>query len=198
MHVFRNGGGFGTTFAELSYRFDPDAASQILKGNAMRIVVGSLVVGLVLLASLQLFSPPGPTVTAGEDKAGRVAAAQDDEASDSPLAAFMHAKLDASNRILEGLVTDEMKKVQSGADELLQMSDAEQWRASNDMLYLQHSRTFRESVVSLRDKAGKGSVDGVALAWMDVTLNCIRCHEWVRNVMVAEGATLSDGLLDGR
>jgi len=103
-----------------------------------------------------------------------------------PLNDFMRRKLHASNQILEGLVTDRMSIVESGAKLLLEMSDAEQWRASNDALYLQFSRTFRDSVETLIDKAERKSIDGVALAWMDVTMNCIQCHEWVRNVMVAD------------
>lgn len=173
-----------------------NSMSRLRKGSAMKFVVGSLICGVLVFACLQVVSPPGPTAVAADDtNSSTLAVADDSRQPDESLSAFMHTKLDASNRILEGLVTDEMKKVRSGADQLLQMSEAAQWRASNDMLYLQYSRTFRESVVALRDKAGQGSVDGVALSWMDVTLNCIRCHEWVRNVMVAEGRPISEGLL---
>ena len=163
----------------------------------MRIVACMFGLGLLLIVSLPAISPQSPLVVADEANSGVDEAAATPQERDSPLSGFMHAKLDASNRILEGLVIDDMRKVKSGADELLQMSDAEQWRASNDMLYLQHSRTFRESVTALREKAGRGSIDGVALAWMDVTLNCIRCHEWVRNVMIAEGESIPTGLLRG-
>ncbi len=161
----------------------------------MRIVACLLGCGLLSVVCFMAVSEREPAVAAGGQQAETRSLSQADQEASSELGEFMHAKLDASNRILEGLVTDQMKKVKSGADELLQMSDAEQWRASNDMLYLQHSRTFRESVIALREKAGRGSVDGVALAWMDVTLNCIRCHEWVRNVLVAEGESVPLGLL---
>jgi hypothetical protein len=98
----------------------------------------------------------------------------------------MRMKLDASNRILEGLVVDDLKLVVKGSEALLKMSAAEKWRASNDMMYLQHSRDFRRSVETLRNKAKKQSIDGAALAWVDVTMSCIQCHEWVRNVLVAD------------
>lgn len=163
----------------------------------MRIVACLFGLGLLLIVSLPAISPQSPLAVADEPKAAVDVVATAPQDTESPLSGFMHAKLDASNRILEGLVIDNMKKVKSGADALLQMSDAEQWRASNDMLYLQHSRTFRESVTALQEKAGRGSVDGVALAWMDVTLNCIRCHEWVRNVMIADGESIPTGLLRG-
>jgi hypothetical protein len=102
------------------------------------------------------------------------------------LSEFMRKKLDASNGILEGLVTDDLRMVSNACDALLNMSTAEKWRASNDMMYLQHSEEFRNSVKHLRDKADGASIDGAALAWVDVTMNCIQCHEWVRNVMIAD------------
>ena len=66
------------------------------------------------------------------------------------------------------------------------MSEAESWRATNDMMYMQHSREFRNSVEALLGKAKKKSPDGLALAWLDVTLECIKCHEWVRDTMLAD------------
>lgn len=121
-----------------------------------------------------------------------VVAIPDDHVDDkTPLQRFMREKLNASNSILEGLVTDDMQAVTEGANDLLKISHAEQWRTSTDMLYLQHSKTYRMSVRALQDKARKKSADGVALAWMDVTLDCIRCHEWVRNVMIADVPDLS-------
>lgn len=104
------------------------------------------------------------------------------------LSKFMRQKLSTSNGILEGLVTDDLKKVDEGAEKLLEMSDAERWRASNDMMYMHHSREFRRRVETMQDKAKKKSTDGVALAWIDVTMSCIRCHEWVRDTMLADGA----------
>lgn len=112
------------------------------------------------------------------------------------LSDFMRKKLHASNLILEGLVTDRLAMVESGAKVLLDMSDAEQWRASNDALYLQYSRAFHDSVETLIEKAERKSIDGVALAWMDVTMNCVQCHEWVRNVMIADNLDALQPSLD--
>ena len=99
---------------------------------------------------------------------------------------FMQRKLASSTLILEGLVTDTPGKISRGASELLRMSEEEKWRASNDMMYLQHSREFRDSVRKLQAKAKDGSLDGAALAWIDVTMSCISCHDWVRDVLVVD------------
>lgn len=113
-----------------------------------------------------------------------ISAKQDEEATE--LSNFMRQKLSASNQILEGLVTDDLSKVDLGAEKLLKMSDAEHWRASNDMMYMNHSRQFRRSVETMRDKAKRKSIDGAALAWIDVTMSCIRCHEWVRDTILVD------------
>ncbi len=123
-------------------------------------------------------------VNAQQQPPGQRAPRDPDEQTE--LSKFMRKKLASSNQILEGLVTDDMTQVEKGADELLKMSDAEHWRASNDMMYLHHSRVFRNSVDLMRDKAEKRSIDGVALAWMDVTMSCIKCHEWVRDTLIAD------------
>ncbi|MCR9201234.1 MAG: hypothetical protein NXI04_21545 [Planctomycetaceae bacterium] len=102
----------------------------------------------------------------------------------SPLARFMRKKLGASNLILEGLCVDNMAKIEKGVGQLLDMSDEERWRVSNDVLYLNHSREFRRAVLNLKEKAAASSSDGVALAWIDVTMNCIRCHSWVRDTII--------------
>lgn len=116
-----------------------------------------------------------------------IAAAQQD---DQPaLRAFMRQKLDASNKILEGLVTDQLQMVEEGADTLLQMSREEKWRASNDMLYRRYSTEFIDAVSDMRNKAKAQSIDGTSLAWINSTMTCLKCHEWVRNTIVAGKST---------
>jgi len=112
---------------------------------------------------------------------------KDDEKRERrPLSEFMEQKLNASSMILRGLMVDDMEMVENHADQLLKMSHEEKWRASNDMMYLQHSTQFRHAVDSLREKAGKKSIDGASLAWVNVTMSCIQCHQWVRNMVLAD------------
>ena len=123
----------------------------------------------------------------------------DEKIPPSPLVKFMRTKLGASNLILEGLCMDDMAKIEKGVGRLLEMSDEERWRVSNDVLYLNHSREFRRAVLTLKEKAADGNTDGVALAWIDVTMNCVRCHSWVRDTIVvdglpAAGPTAAEGL----
>lgn len=117
-------------------------------------------------------------------KGEALAQKKDDEPA---LRAFMRLKLDASNKILEGLCTDDLSMVVEGSDVLLKMSKEEKWRASNDMLYRRYSTEFTDAVSDLREKAVEQSVDGASLAWINATMKCLKCHEWVRNTIIADG-----------
>lgn len=150
--------------------------------------VTALIAFLGVVSFYFLLQPESPRVVAHQNQE-KPADEKQDEAEESVtrlLKDFMQKKLASSNLILKGLVTDELTLVSKGADELLSMSRQEKWRASTDMMYLQHSQEFRRSVESLKAKAEKQSIDGAALAWMDVTMNCIQCHQWVRDVMIAD------------
>jgi len=98
---------------------------------------------------------------------------------------FMRAKLDASNQVLEGLVTNHFGQIAQGAKKLRQMSDAEEWRVSNDAMYRQHSAEFRRIVQSLEKSAREEKLDTAAVNWIEATMSCIECHKHVRAVLMA-------------
>ncbi|GIX05346.1 MAG: hypothetical protein KatS3mg114_1215 [Planctomycetaceae bacterium] len=102
-----------------------------------------------------------------------------------PLRDFMRKKLGASHKILEGLTTEDESLVIAGADELLQISRAEQWRISQDVLYRQFSDEFQRHARQLRDAAEKQRFDEIALQWMATTMSCIECHKFVRGMRIA-------------
>jgi hypothetical protein len=105
---------------------------------------------------------------------------------DLPLREFMRKKLDASNKVLEGLVLEDAALVKEGAHALTEMSTAEKWRVSNDAMYRQFSGEFRRITQQLEEAAAKENLDQAALQWMDTTLSCIECHRYVRTVLVTE------------
>jgi hypothetical protein len=113
--------------------------------------------------------------------------------TDIPLREFMRAKLQSSNKILEGLVTDDPALVQKGAEELNALSNAERWRVSNDAMYRQFSGEFRRITQQLIDAGEKKNMDQAALKWVDATMSCIECHRFVRGIMIADDAPPATG-----
>ena len=102
-------------------------------------------------------------------------------------AVFMRGKLDASNQILEGLVTEDSKLIAKGAKILVEMSAAEKWQVRHDPMYKQHSGDFQQSAKKLLESAEQENFDAVALKWIDTTLKCIECHKFVRGTRIANG-----------
>lgn len=98
---------------------------------------------------------------------------------------FMRKKLSASNLILEGLTTDDLDLVKTGARQLHELSSAERWRVSNDPIYRQFSGEFREITQQVIKAAEDGNSDRVAMKWMDATISCLDCHRFVRGMHVA-------------
>ena len=150
------------------------------------ILCSSLVVGWVGFHNEEATRADESSTTSAEKAKNRDDDSSEKDSDRTELGDFMRQKLESSNQILEGLVTNDFELVTDSCDELLEMSEAESWRATNDMMYMQHSREFRNSVRALRAKSKKKSPDGSALAWLDVTLECIKCHEWVRDTMLAD------------
>lgn len=104
---------------------------------------------------------------------------------------FMRRKLDASNRILEGLATEDSRLVKTGAEALSTMCEAEEWRVSKDVMYRQFSNDFQRGTKLLADAAQAGDLDKALVRWMDVTIQCIDCHKFVRDKLIAEPAPKS-------
>ena len=57
--------------------------------------------------------------------------------------------------------------------------------ASNDPVYLQHSGDFRRIVDKRMKKAADDNLEACALVWLDVTMSCLECHEFMRCILVA-------------
>ena len=92
----------------------------------------------------------------------------------------------ASNLILEGLCMDDLKAVEAGTQSLLKMPSEAKWRVSNDMMYRRYSNEFVQAVEELQKEAEENDMDGASMAWMNVTMKCMKCHKWVRNTVLAD------------
>lgn len=98
---------------------------------------------------------------------------------------FMRAKLQHSQKVIEGLATEDFDMIAKGAQEMSLLSQATTWQVLQTPEYNQHSLEFRRSADALTDAAKKKNLDGAALAYVGVTLNCINCHKYVRKVKQA-------------
>ena len=56
---------------------------------------------------------------------------------------------------------------------------------SNDPFFREHSADFQKIAKRLSKNAKEGKLEGAALSWMEVTMQCIECHKWTRANLIA-------------
>ena len=152
--------------------------------KVLTAAAAGLALPLVLWLANALAAPPAKqNEAAPQSDSGSAAPTQK---MDESMRSFMRAKLGASTKILEGLALEDLDLIREGAIELNRMSSAEKWRRHDDMLYRQFSAEFRQTTSDLIDAAKGNFFDRAALKWMDATMNCIECHRYVRNKLIAE------------
>ena len=97
----------------------------------------------------------------------------------------MRRKLPHSQKVLEGLATEDFEMIAKHAQELSLLSQATTWQVLQTPDYLDHSTEFRHAADRLTEAARKKNLDGAALAYVDVTMSCINCHKYVRGARIS-------------
>jgi len=93
---------------------------------------------------------------------------------------FMQQKLNTARDIVKGLALEDFDLISKSGQDLMLFSHEADWNVFQTQDYLRMSREFRGSSQRLRDSANSKSLDGATLAYFEVTLNCVRCHKYVR------------------
>ncbi len=124
-------------------------------------------IALAVLGLALLVSPwAGSSRTAAQDK----------------VAKLMDKKLKHSQQLLTGLALNDFKKIERNADELIEISRQAEWRAFKTPQYEVYSNDFRRVAAEMVENARKKNLDGAALNYVDMTLTCVKCHKYVREV----------------
>jgi cytochrome c556 len=98
------------------------------------------------------------------------------------LAKIMEKKLKSSQTLLEGIAINDFAKITRSAEDLIQLSNTAEWFVLKTPRFEMHSNEFRRAAETIVQKAKDKNLDGVALAYLDMTMTCIRCHRYVREV----------------
>ncbi len=99
---------------------------------------------------------------------------------DEVLAEMMRKKLKSAHLVLDGVAIGDFKKIATGGEELIRLAKSETWQLIRSPHYERHSADFVRAAESLVKKAKEKNMDGAALAYVDMTLSCVRCHQYVR------------------
>jgi hypothetical protein len=95
--------------------------------------------------------------------------------------AIMRQKLTYAQAILEGVTTEDYKKITDSTVPLLALTHRAEWNAIDRYDYLAFSMGFRQAVNDLADAARQKNADGVAYSYVRMTMACVACHRSLRD-----------------
>jgi hypothetical protein len=98
---------------------------------------------------------------------------------------LMQRKLEHAQKVLEGVALNDFGKIAENAQDLIRISKLAEWRVLKTPQYELYSNEFRRNAETLAARAKEKNLDGAALAYVEMTLTCVRCHKHVREVRVA-------------
>ncbi len=93
---------------------------------------------------------------------------------------IMQRKLDNAHSLLEALMTEDYETLEDSAGALRALSEEAGWFVLATAEYTERSTSFRRAVAEIEQSAKEKDLDGAALGYVDMTLQCVRCHEFLR------------------
>jgi hypothetical protein len=103
----------------------------------------------------------------------------------------MQRKLAHAQKVLEALALNDFDKMASNAAELQQCAREASWMVVKTPKYTLYSNDFVRQLDTLQAAAKKKNTDAAALAYVEVTLTCVKCHKYIREEGVGAAPDLS-------
>jgi hypothetical protein len=110
-----------------------------------------------------------------------VASVRSEEPPPKPSASreLMARKLAHAQGVLSALATEDYGKMSENAEELLKLAE-KQWIAVDTPEYRSHLKDFWIVADGIRSSAAEKNVDGATLAYVQMTISCVKCHKYLR------------------
>lgn len=105
---------------------------------------------------------------------------------ETDIAYIMQRKLDHAHAILEALINEDFETLEDSAGALIALSDEAGWFVVQSPEFNERSRSFRASAAEIESAAKKRNLEGAALGYVDMTLKCVQCHQFLRGTRRAE------------
>jgi hypothetical protein len=101
--------------------------------------------------------------------------------AEGDLSTFMKVKLRHSEKVLEGLATEDYELIVKNSQAMSLLCVDEMWSVLKTPEYQERSREFRRSVDAITEAARGRNLEAAALNYVDATMKCVSCHKYVRN-----------------
>lgn len=95
---------------------------------------------------------------------------------------LMKEKLRQAQLLLDGMATNDFDKILKSSRELMLISKTAEFTAVKTREYELHTNEFRRALQNITKRAEAKNLDGVTLAYVDMTMSCVRCHEHTREI----------------
>jgi hypothetical protein len=92
----------------------------------------------------------------------------------------MQRKLAHSHKVLEALAKKDFKALEAGADGLIECVNDLTWKINETDKYLANTANMLRQAEALKKAAKDKNIDAAALAYVDMTLTCVKCHQFLR------------------
>jgi hypothetical protein len=99
---------------------------------------------------------------------------------------IMQRKLDHAHSILEALIMEDFETLEDSAGALRALSEEAAWFVRETPEYTERSTSFRRAVSEIERSAKEKNLDRAALGYVDMTLQCVRCHQFLRGTARAD------------
>jgi hypothetical protein len=110
-------------------------------------------------------------------------AKQREAETSSAEAALMRAKLASSQKMVEGLMVQDLSLVRAGALELEKICQATEWHANEDQVYAHYRAELQRTAKKLAKLAQNEDLDGATYTYMHSITTCMSCHAYCRDVL---------------
>ena len=101
------------------------------------------------------------------------------------VADVMALKLKHAERVLEAVALADFDIMAKESQALSLLSQEATFNVLMTAEYAQQSLEFRRAADALTRAAKAKNIDAAALAYMDMTMKCVNCHKYVRDVRMA-------------
>jgi hypothetical protein len=137
------------------------------------------------LASLSRL--PGVTWAAADDPAVKSPPAVESTAesttdsTEPTMSVWMEKKLDYTNGILRGLAMGDLESIRTNAAQLRLLNKVEGFVRNRNPRYRVQLHLFERFTNELVEQAERKNLEGVTLAFNQMTVSCVRCHQTLRD-----------------
>lgn len=133
----------------------------------------------ILTAALAISVIP----TRGHEARAQRPGARGDKAEDpkDKASLWMKHKLDATQKVLEGMTRGDYEQIEKNAQGMQLMGYLEEWARADLPEYKAQLRAFDYASGEIIRAAKDKNLDGVTLAYTQLTISCVQCHKVVRD-----------------